>query len=325
MKFSIIISNRDVAGINIKNNLINLFSFERQKLDQIYSLMINEIFLFKDFLNIYNNLNNEKQKKSFLDNNEIYLIEINEETIFFDINKFDNMFNSDYYIFATRHQSKSGEKTFSLHYTGNFDKAEYGGFSGEFSKTEPLLMKIFFKKLNELGEKMRNYGFDITLEATHHGPFSKKPLLFIEIGSTLEEWKNEVAGQVIAHTIIESIKEFCYYHQNISSKSMKESNFFDDLFFNPNKIALCFGGLHYCHNFNKILLYSDYSFSHICPKYNISFLSEEKIDKMINSSSKKAETAILDWKGINSKDKDFLISLLEKANLKWLKIKDIKI
>ena len=50
--------------------------------------------------------------------------------------------------------------------------------------------------------------FQITLECTHHGPFIDKPCIFIEIGSTENEWKNRKAGFIIAKTIKEIINEF---------------------------------------------------------------------------------------------------------------------
>jgi D-aminoacyl-tRNA deacylase len=38
----------------------------------------------------------------------------------------------------------------------------------------------------------------ITLEATHHGPITNKPTMFLEIGSTEEYWKRQDAAQVMA-------------------------------------------------------------------------------------------------------------------------------
>lgn len=40
--------------------------------------------------------------------------------------------------------------------------------------------------------------FEVTLEATHHGPVVSKPTMFVEIGSTEEYWKRQDAAQVVA-------------------------------------------------------------------------------------------------------------------------------
>ncbi|KAI3686563.1 hypothetical protein L1987_80242 [Smallanthus sonchifolius] len=40
--------------------------------------------------------------------------------------------------------------------------------------------------------------FEVTLEATHHGPITDSPTMFVEIGSTEEYWKRQDAAQAIA-------------------------------------------------------------------------------------------------------------------------------
>ncbi|MEM2139156.1 MAG: D-aminoacyl-tRNA deacylase [Candidatus Woesearchaeota archaeon] len=316
MNFFIITSTKDLASQNIKNILIENFPFKK----------INfEIFNFSSEKNIINAyiLENEKKEQN------IILIETNSELIFFDTDLLENInfeknnFESnlnikpDYLIFASKHQSKSNEKTLSVHYTGNFSKAEYGGIEGKFSKTDPLLMKIIFNNLNKNSETLKKE-FNITLEATHHGPYSEKPLLFIEIGSTKDEWQNQEAGFVISKTIIDSIKNF------YEIKDKKKDNIINDAKdTKKEKIALCFGGLHYCSNFNKILLNPDLSskilISHICPKYNIKNLNIEKLENLKRSADK-IDFALLDWKGLSSEDKKFLLPLLEKSNLSFEKI-----
>jgi D-aminoacyl-tRNA deacylase len=47
--------------------------------------------------------------------------------------------------------------------------------------------------------------FEITLEATHHGPITTKPTMFIEIGSTEEYWGREDAAYVVALLIWEGL------------------------------------------------------------------------------------------------------------------------
>nr|GEU89156.1 D-aminoacyl-tRNA deacylase [Tanacetum cinerariifolium] len=47
--------------------------------------------------------------------------------------------------------------------------------------------------------------FEITLEATHHGPVTNKPTMFVEIGSTIDCWKRQDAAQVIAQLVWEGL------------------------------------------------------------------------------------------------------------------------
>lgn len=255
MNFSIIISKKDLAGLNIYNQL------------------------------------KEKEIEN-LDNVEIIMIE--EDSIFFD-----KKLDCDYVIFATRHQSKTGEKTLSLHFPGNLGIAEFGGEDKSLCMSAPNIAKQAFRNLNK---SAKNSDYLVTLEATHHGPFIKTPCFFIEIGSKKEQWQDKKAGNIIAQTIIETITNF---------KPEK------------NEIAIGFGGTHYCNNFNKIELETDVAMSHICPKYNIESIDKNTIQNMIDSTKGNINYALLDWKGLNSDQKTRLIDILEKMNLSWKKTKDI--
>ncbi|KAK9934953.1 hypothetical protein M0R45_022074 [Rubus argutus] len=47
--------------------------------------------------------------------------------------------------------------------------------------------------------------FEITLEATHHGPITDTPAMFLEIGSTDECWKRQDAAEVMALLVWEGL------------------------------------------------------------------------------------------------------------------------
>ncbi|XP_028123441.1 D-aminoacyl-tRNA deacylase-like isoform X4 [Camellia sinensis] len=47
--------------------------------------------------------------------------------------------------------------------------------------------------------------FEVTLEATHHGPEINSPTMFVEIGSTEEYWKRQDAAQAIALLVWEGL------------------------------------------------------------------------------------------------------------------------
>ncbi len=275
MLFTIIVSDKDIAGLNIKDSLLNLFKFRKSGLFQ------------------------GKDAYSFeFPGKEIRLITLQQDTVFYDTAEKDN--KTDYFIFATRHQSKSGEKTLSIHCPGNFTNPDFGGVKEEFCTLPASLIKTAFINLNDLGKES---GYEISLEATHHGPLIRKPVMFIEIGSREEQWKDKKAAEIIAKTIMKTIEQ--YKNQEYET-------------------AIGFGGLHYCSNFNKIELNSKTALSHICPKYNIKFLDKELIKKMIAATHEKVDFALLDWKGLSSEDKRKLIPLLEKINLKFKKTKEIQ-
>ena len=172
MKIAIIVWNKDPAGMNIKNNLINNFNFK--KINKRYN---NEIIYELD------------------ENTKLYTI--NERHVY--ANNLDKKISSDIFIFATTHRSEAGKASLSVHTPGNWNKAELGGKEKELCVAMPSLMKnsyLELKKLNTLKD------FEVTLECTHHGPYLEKPAMFIEIGSSLKQWQNKDAGKIIAETII---------------------------------------------------------------------------------------------------------------------------
>ena len=61
------------------------------------------------------------------------------------------------------------------------------GFQGNLGFAILIFKNDFIKEINNNRSSVLDY--EITIEATHHGPTSlKKPLLFIEIGSTEKQW-----------------------------------------------------------------------------------------------------------------------------------------
>lgn len=211
----------------------------------------------------------------------------------------DKTLDADFIIFASKHQSKDTKKTLTIHTIGNFHEAEYGGKNNTLVKTSALVVKHFFQTL----EKENNLDYEVTLEATHHGPFINKPCLFIEIGPSEAEWTDISVGKVIAKTIIESIKTY------------KKKKY---------KIAFGIGGKHYCPNFNKIQLGNKYAISHIVPSYSLP-LSKELIQKIIDNTTEKPTTVLIDWKGLKSKERNEILEILKNFNLEILKTKDAKL
>ena len=104
---------------------------------------------------------------------------------------------SEAFIFLSRHSSESGIPTLTCHFTGNFSASSpYGGNPRELGICFPSLQKSYIKEINMVRSQVPD--FEITIEATHHGPTSlKKPSLFIEIGSTPKQWVDKHAASTV--------------------------------------------------------------------------------------------------------------------------------
>ena len=265
---AIISSSKDPAGDNIRSNLIDLYNFEK----------INNKFD-----------NNEVYQYSKIENKDISLYLTNEDLIFAE--NIDKKIAADIFIFASKHRSRENTPSFAVHPIGNWGKADFGGEERKLCFSSAVLLKNLFIGLNK-NASHKNY--EITLEATHHGPYIEKPAVFVEIGSTEKEWNDKQNGKIIAETIMNALG-------------------------NQNKnyeIAVGIGGPHYCNNFNKVMLATNIALSHVCPKYKLENLDENLIRHSIKKTQEKVDFILLDWKGLG-KEKQRIVEILKDMNLEF--------
>ena len=104
---------------------------------------------------------------------EHYIIE--EKPV--DAEDIDKMIEADLFIFATKHESKSGIPSLSVHSPGNWGIAELGGKDNQLS----ICPANYLKEALIFLEKNNNIDFDVVQECTHHGPYLEKPCFFISV------------------------------------------------------------------------------------------------------------------------------------------------
>ncbi|MGQ9469742.1 MAG: D-aminoacyl-tRNA deacylase [Nitrososphaerales archaeon] len=267
--FTIVSSNKDIASINIAKILIEKFDFkdEDEKFDG------SPVFIKDD----------------------LKLIRLKEDLIFADY--LNDRFLTDAYIFISRHKSESKLPCLTAHFPGNFsDENSYGGRKRELAYTYPSFHKEYIKRIWQLRELAQKY--QIITEPMHHGPTSlTKPVIFVEIGSTENEWRDAKAGEIVAKALMDTINAMPRY----------------------DKVGIGFGGTHYSEKFTKFLIDSDFALGAIAPKYSLQFIDEKILNQMIEKSSQKVDYAILDWKGLG-KEKARIVELVKRNNLKIVKV-----
>ncbi|MEK6886029.1 MAG: D-aminoacyl-tRNA deacylase [Nanoarchaeota archaeon] len=239
----------------------------------------------------------EQLKKFFLP--QVPIIELTKDSIYNENidDKDERLKNVDFVIFATKHQSKEGTPSLSLHAPGNWRNADFGGKQGKVCSTSAQALKFLFQKLNENAQK-ENYPNKITLECTHHGPLITKPCCFIEVGSNESGWRDKKAAEIVAKTISD--------FQTFKLKPTKEI-----------KTAIGIGGPHYCPNFNKIQLSekSNMAISHIIPGYALP-LTESLLKEAIAKTSENTDLIIIDWKGCgNAESRSKVLEIIEKLGI----------
>ena len=192
---------------------------------------------------------------------------IEERHIYFD--EIDRKIESqldveiDEVVFISKHSSDAGVDSLTVHPIGNFGEAKYGGKDGKLVPASPHSMSSAFHILRE---KAENYGvddrFDISFEATHHGPYLETPTYYIEIGSDIESWKDDEAGRVIAETVLE-----------VEDRTEKD-----------DPVAICIGGGHYTPRFTDLARTRKVSLGHIVPGWGMKYLTEESFIETIEKT-----------------------------------------
>lgn len=215
------------------------------------------------------------------------LTEVNESLLTFNPKEKNKI-----YLFLSKHKSKERVKALTCHHPANWTSfSEYGGESFNCSFCAPSVIKGLAQEIQKRMNRLEEYEF--TLEVSHHGPTPDVPVIFVEIGSCEEDWGNEIAGEIIAESIME---------------------------FKPSiegEIVMSVGGPHYAPNFTKWL--KEYRIGHVIPKYAVDELNYDAFVKGIEKSTEKIEKVLIDWKGLNPEQRIKIIDFCDKYGIEYIK------
>ncbi|MCS7118629.1 MAG: D-aminoacyl-tRNA deacylase [Archaeoglobaceae archaeon] len=263
-------SRDDKASVNVLNHLLSFDDFDK-KIKDDFVIYVGKLFSIAE-----------------ITGSLIYADHIDE--------KLSDFLEFEEILFISRHSSKDGRKIFTAHVSGNPGNNEYGGKPKSLAKPSPMTLKNYFLSLGEKIDKKPE--FELTLEATHHGPSEiSKPSAFYEIGSTEEEWIDRTAGEIVAEAIYEAIKS-------------------DKKFW---KVSVGIGGTHYIPRQTELMLETEFTFGHNFAKYTFECLDEKILKKAIELSS--AKFIIYDEKSVTSKVKYLMKSI---DGIKVLKSREAK-
>ncbi len=263
----IVSSTQDIAGMNIAQKVIDNYGFEKQS----ESFGQNPIYLKR------------------VQNREVKLVFVNDEPVYTQY--VTDHFSPQLIVFVSRHSSVSGIPTLSVHTPGNLGEAELGGLPRKVSVSPVSAMKNALLEMARLKDEMK-LDYHVSYECTHHGPSLNVPTMFVELGSSLPQWKDLKAAEVVASAAMAAVS--------------KETTY---------PAVLGVGGPHYSDKFTKIALTSSKAFGHIIPKYAIPQVDAEILEQCIRRTLEKVESAVFDWKGMRGADKQRLISLLKDLDI----------
>jgi D-aminoacyl-tRNA deacylase len=155
-------------------------------------------------------------------------------------------------IFLSRHRSKMGDPTLTVHPIGNYADAEFGGQPKTLIPTAPYMMTHLLRLIKKNLEAT-TLEYKVCYEVTHHGPFLRIPTLFAEVGSTEAQWQQKEPAAIIAQSLLELLTTYSY-----------EQDFPEDI-----PVLLGVGGGHYAPRFTEIAVQKNAAFGHMIPSYHI--------------------------------------------------------
>jgi D-aminoacyl-tRNA deacylase len=169
-------------------------------------------------------------------------------------------------IFLSRHRSKTGEPTLTVHPIGNFSDAQFGGQPKTIVPAAPKIMTHLLRLIKK-NLQSTDLDYKVCYEVTHHGPFLQIPTLFTEVGSTEIQWQQKEPASIIATSLLELLRTYQY-----------EEDFPKDI-----PVLLGIGGGHYAPRFTDIALQKKVSFGHMIPTYKIDegTIDDEILEKTI--------------------------------------------
>jgi D-aminoacyl-tRNA deacylase len=180
----IVASNKDIASLNIKQQILNHYPFREttQTFQQSpsYTTQVN--------------------------GKEVTMATLNEESV--KAQSLPQDFpNAELIIFISRHSSQSGMPTLSVHTPGNLGNAELGGLPRNVSIAPASAMQTALKALMHQKEEL-SLNYEVSYECTHHGPSLNKPTMFVELGSSPPQWNDLPAAEAVAHAAMTTVTDF---------------------------------------------------------------------------------------------------------------------
>lgn len=213
--------------------------------------------------------------------------------------------DADLLLYGSRHKSEANKPSLLTHVTGNLSEDNsHGGNPLQLSHASTRAIRESYLRLLEEKESLGLDNFDVTVEATHHGPTSMQtPLIFVEVGSTESEYQNENAVLAVVKTIM-----------NICLNKKEDV-------ITP---SICFGGGHYATRFNELMEITSVAVGHILPKYRRDNLTSQIVERMIEKTVEKVKWAIIDRSSLNAGQIQIIKDGCSKYGVEVVKARDIK-
>ncbi len=276
----LISSSEDMASQNIRSHLL-----EMEEWEEMGEMFGNPVLVSG---------NHPHVKYTMVTINDLH---VRHENLDAELN--DAGFSFESIIVLSRHRAASGIATLTVHPIGNWHEAKAGGRDNTLVPASPHLMSEALRLININGSHLRDT-FQISMEATHHGPYMETPTFFIEIGSDESMWPHREAGRVLAKTVLDLRDRIDVRYP----------------------VTIGVGGGHYAPRMSDIILGRKVSVGHVIPTYALEGIKEEMFQKAIDASG--AEMVYFHRKAIKKERYRELVSTFENMGIRVVRSRDLE-
>jgi D-aminoacyl-tRNA deacylase len=200
----------------------------------------------------------------------------------------------DLVVYLSKHRSESRTPSLTVHPVGNPGAAELGGRPGTLVPAAPSWMTAALRRLRREASAVP---YQVTFEATHHGPYLESPTFYIEQGSTEKEWADTEAAAAIARTLI--------------GLQAAEA-----------AVAVGFGGGHYAPRHTDVALARAVAFGHLLPSHALEGLPDAVLGEAI-ARTPGASLAYLHRKSLGKPEARELEERLARLGLRVVREADL--
>ena len=169
-------------------------------------------------------------------------------------------------LILSRHVSATNTPALTLHAIGipgetpHGEEGQAGGRKGTVVPPSPRFASLFRGMLAEGKSRGLDEEYDLTLETTHHGPVLSTPTLYIEIGSTEQQWNSKEAGDAWA----------CVISNNLGLDGTEPVTWREG-----GDVMIGLGGGHYAPRHKAVLSESELWTGHLLANYALPFETPE--------------------------------------------------
>ncbi len=200
----------------------------------------------------------------------------------------------DLVVYLSKHRSESRIPSLTVHPVGNPGDANLGGKPRSLVPASPRWMTAAIRRLRAEAHALP---YEVTFEATHHGPFLETPTFYIEQGSTEAQWSDPDASAAIARTLLGLVPL-------------------------DAPVAVGIGGGHYVPRHTDLVMARRVAFGHLIPTMALEGMPRDVLSHAVERTPE-ASLAYLHRKSLGKPESREIEALLTSSGLRVVRESDL--